>query len=465
MRDPGQAVAIAHAMLAKGLKLNAQWRAVARFAMSEGEWPLAIGAMRAFVASDPAALEPNLALAELLVIAGRTADARRVLEDLNRTFPNTAQILHFLGVALIETGDSHAGVAHLDAALRLRPGSGATWLALVHATRSSDGAMLDRLADVCGRAPDAERATLLYALGKLLEGRGEHARAFTAYADGARRVAVERVYDAAADRAEAMTTLQRPDVRAAIPSPRRTGPAPIFITGKPRSGTTLVEQLMASDADVGSGGELNILGLAGRSPPSGSAATASVDAWATVVRNRYAHLASLRLPGHGRIVDKSLNTSRFAGMVRVAMPDAPLIWLRRDPFDTAWSSFRTYFSQGLAWSFDMVAMARFHALEDALYAFWKDAYGAQLLAIDYADLVNDPATMVARLQSHCGLTPNPRALDYHKDGRTVRTASVAQVRQPINRDGIGVAAPYREQLDTFAIAYDAARASFGLPAI
>ena len=113
----------------------------------------------------------------------------------------------------------------------------------------------------------------------------------------------------------------------------------------------------------------------------------------------------------------------------------------------------------------MVAMARFHALEDALYAFWKDAYGAQLLAIDYADLVNDPATMVARLQAHCGLTPNPRALDYHKDGRTVRTASVAQVRQPINRDGIGVAAPYREQLDTFAIAYDAARASFGLPAI
>lgn len=459
MRDPQRAVSIGYAMLANGLRLNAQWRAIATFAAGEGEWPLAIGAMRAFAATNPAALEPSLALAETLAVAGRNAEARQVLQALNTAMPNTPQVLHFLGVALIESGQADAGVDHLTAALRIMPDSGATWLALVNAVRTTDDDWLERVERVCDRASATDRPALLYARGKLLEDRGEHDRAFTSYASGAQLVATTRAYDGAADRAQAMRTIQGGYDAGAGDVKRDTGLSPIFVTGKPRSGTTLVEQLLTRDPGVGSGGEMNILGLAGRSLPPGA------DAAATAFRDRYLHLAAARAPGHRRIVDKSLNTSRFVGMIGHAMPDSPVIWLRRDPLDTAWSSFRTYFTTGLAWSFDMVAMARFHALEDALHAFWSDAYGPRLMTVDYTDLIADPLGMTAKLQAHCGLADNPDALNYHGDVQTVRTASVGQVRQPINRKGIGVAAPYLTHLTPFTTAYAAARAELGLPAV
>jgi len=467
--ESARAVAIAAGMLTARTPLGAQWQSIARFAASEAEWAIAVEAMRRFVLDDPAAVERRLALVDILSQAGRIDEVVEILAPIAVRLPGDFRIRHALGVGLIERGDREAGLVHLRAALAANPGSGATWLALANARRFARGdAEFSRLAAAqaaFSRAPGAERAQALYAFGKALDDLGEHDRAFAAFADGARLVAATRPYDAAADRAAALGAIRA----APAPTARSDGSVDgraIFVTGKPRSGTTLVEQILSSHSSVVGGGEINVLGSAVRgalgpdgalTAQEGGLNTAAQDA----VRRRYAHLLTMRFGPDGRVVDKSLNTSRFARTIRQAMPDAPILWLRRDPVDTAWSSFRTYFAQGVGWSFDLAAMGRYHAIEDALHAYWSAHYGARLLSVDYAALVADPDAGIATLLSHTGLADEAGVRQFHAQRRIVQTASVDQVRQPINRGGLDSAAPYRAKLAPYERAYAEARSSLG----
>ncbi|HEX8553233.1 MAG TPA: sulfotransferase [Sphingomonas sp.] len=467
--DPILAASVAVAMLADRRPLGRQWQAIARFAVTESEWTIAVKAMRRYVADDPRALDRQLALAETLGQAGRVADAVAVLTPLAQITPTSAEVQHFLGVARVELGERDAGLESLQTALRLRPGSGPTWLSLAQAHRFTRGdAVFEALAAAdFARAGAADRAAWLYARGKAFDDLGEYDAAFAAFAEGARLVARERRYDVAADRRAALGSIQ--DLSAdwlsahAAPGASRC----LFVTGKPRSGTTLVERILASHSTVVDGGEVNLIGPAAAATGLGDdaamrrAARSRSDPWGAF-RARHAYLVDQRFPAPGLVVDKSLNTSRMAALVRLALPDAPVIWLRRDPLDTAWSSFRTYFARGVEWSFDLTAMGAYHAVEDRLHAFWAEAYGDRMLTIDYADLVERPDATIARLLRHCGLGDEPQVRDFHLSGRAVQTASVGQVNQPINRAGLDTAGPYRAHLGAYERAYAEARRALGL---
>lgn len=468
-RDPVGAAAVARAMVRDGADLKSQWAAVARFAATEGDWPLAVDAMRRFVRDDGGAVDRRLSLAETLAECGRADEAVAELEAARSLAPGDPRIDHFLGTLLIEGGRREEGVERLRAALGTRPRSGPSWLALANArtfTRGDpDFAALERAGSLFDGAPAAERAAWCYARGKALDDLGEHARAFDAFAQGARLVAAERPYDARVDQASALATITGWDARWAGTPPAPGGRA-ILVTGKPRSGTTLVEQILASHSAVADGGEVNLLGpavqAAGGAGVAALAARVRAGADWSPLRDRYAQLLAGRFGPAGRIVDKSLNTSRFAGAVRLAMPEVPLVWLRRDPLDTAWSSFRTFFARGVAWSFDLEAMARHHAIEDRLHAFWSEQYGPRLLTLSYAELVERPDESIDRLLAHCGLPPEPGVRDFHRTERAVRTASVGQVRRPVNRDGLSTAEPYRARLAPYERAYAEARRALGL---
>ena len=453
-----QALEIACAMLREQVPLGRQWQAIGRFAAGEGEWPIAIAAMRRFIDDQPLATDSHLALTEVLSMAGRPAEVVRHIEAQALRLPPTAALDHALGVALIEVGERDRGIDRLNDALRKRPTSGATWLALTGSQRLSHQdpqfAQLATLYEGAGRLSPADQAGVSYAFGKVLADLGEHDRAFAAYAAGARIIARERPYDHARDRQSALANMSRlPLASLKLDQPV----AAVMVTGKPRSGTTLIEQLLLAHPAVEHGGEINIAG------PAMRIAERCHDHRQSMFRERYRHLLQVRFGDARMAVDKSLNTSRYAFIVRSALPDVPLIWVRRDPIDTAWSSFRTFFAQGLGWSFDLEAMGRFHALEDKLHSFWVKEYGSALITIDYSDLIERPTETIGRLLAHCSLYEDERVRDFHHMPRIVQTASVAQVRKPINRDGLGVAGPYRRHLVPYERAYTKARSSLDLP--
>jgi hypothetical protein len=291
--------------------------------------------------------------------------------------------------------------------------------------------------------------------------RGEHAPAFAAFARGARQMKTAVVYDGRADRADAARAIDgySPERIAAIARGQGEPTArTIFVTGLPRSGTTLVEQILTSHSAVGDGGEIGrLLLLAGDVGGSSWPALARyVEAQGAASAARlWDHWLDELFPTPARVVDKTVNTSRFLGLAAALLPDAPLIWMTRDPLDRAWSCFRTNFSgAAMPWSYDLRDIAAHFRLEDRLLAWWQDILGDRLLVLSYEKLVTEPDVWIRRILAHCGLAEEPGVFAPHENRRPVPTASMMQVRRPINREGIGAAEPYRRFLDPFITAYD-----------
>lgn len=446
--------------------LGGQWHKLAELMRVSGELTLALRAIDAFVVAMGKTPQALYSKVVLLTQAGRMAEAHDLLATLPAHVPDPAGRAYVLGNTAMALGRTEEARAYLEDAVRLKPGWGPAWLTLAAALpMAREPELAERL---LADAPAAEKlhatdhARYRYALGKLHADRGEHEAAFTAFSHGARLLRGLTPYSRAgnARHAEAARTgFSAERLQSWRAMARRDTSRPIFVTGLPRSGTTLVEQILASHSTVADGAELNLAPhLAVRTGGvSGDVLQAFVDRGGQPdeLAALYLHLLQERFGPEGRIVDKSVDASRFLGLIAAALPDAPLVWMRRDPLDNAWSCLRTFFIHGVAWSYDLGDIAHHFQLEDQLLAFWQERLGERLLVVPYADLVADPPAWTARLLTHCGLADEPGVHRPHETQRVVTTASAMQVRRPINRDGLGVAAPYRAWLQPFVDAYAA----------
>jgi hypothetical protein len=162
------------------------------------------------------------------------------------------------------------------------------------------------------------------------------------------------------------------------------------------------------------------------------------------------HWLDERFPGSA---DKTLNTTRLIGLPAALLPEAPLVWLTRDPLDRAWSCFRTFFTVSMPWTYDLEDIAFHFRVEDGLLRIWREVLGDRLLVVPYEALIDSPELWIRRILSHCGLDEEPAVFASHETRRAVTTASVMQVRRPLNRQGIGSAEPYHEFLRPFIDAY------------
>ncbi|MDQ3140402.1 MAG: sulfotransferase [Pseudomonadota bacterium] len=457
--DGAAAIAIAWQLYRDDAPLAEQWRGIARFAATRGEWDLAFAAMGRFVARGPDEPERLLAQAELQAEAGRLADAVTTLAPLD---PDAdPRVAHLIGVASTQLGELDAAASHLRIALRAWPTAGPAWLSLAAVHRFTNGepllAELERSLAAAVSTAAANRAPLFYAYGKALDDLGRHDAAFAAFSKGAALARGERPYNAGVDRQDAEALAAMP-----VASPATSAAAAsraIFVMGLPRSGTTLVEQILTSHSAVADGGEINLLAMAaaparGMLPSQIAAHVAKAGEQGSPALNaRYAHLLAQRFGGDGLIVDKSLGNTRFAGLIAGTMPAAPIVWLRRDPFDSAWSCFRTHFTTGLGWSFDLADIARHFAAEELLFRHWQATLGERMLVLAYADLVDAPEAWIGRILDHVGLPPQDGVFAFHTNRRAVTTSSVLQVRKPISGVGIGSAEPYRAHLQPFIDEY------------
>lgn len=222
-------------------------------------------------------------------------------------------------------------------------------------------------------------------------------------------------------------------------------PTPIFILGMPRSGTTLIEQILSSHAEVAGAGELEDMRLLahaqGRASGAGFpdwVAGPDGDARLTELGQRYVAQLRARFPEAPRITDKMPPNFFYVGLIRLALPQAKIVHTMRDPLDTCFSCFTKRFTEGNAFSYDLSDLGRYYRGYEALMAHWRTVIGGDaLLEVQYEDLVDQFESTVARLLDFCGLAWDPACLRFFETERSVQTASATQVRSPIYRSAIG----------------------------
>lgn len=462
-RDRAESSRLVTVLLDGRAPLGDQWRGISQLMQVSGEWTLAHRAIDAFIASTGNNPQAVYSKVVLLTQSQRLQEAHDLLATLPANVPDLAGHAYVLGNTAMTIGRIDEARAHLLTALKHRPGWGPAWLSLVTAGNLATDPVGDQLIAeraVAEKQGPGDLARYFYALGKVHADRGNHPDAFAAFARGAKLLGKEQPYSRTADTANAtsaMTGWSAGVFDNARAQPSRDTSRPIFVTGLPRSGTTLVEQILTSHSAVLDGGEFNLAqhmavtagGVSGDSLDQYVSRGGTLDDLAGL----YLHLLDERFGPVGRIVDKTIDVSRCMGLIAAALPDAPLIWMRRDPLDCAWSCFRTFFIHGVGWSFDLSDIAHHFRLEDQLITFWKAQLGDRLLIVPYGALVDDPVGWTARLLAHCGLPEEAGAYTPHLTERRVATASALQVRRPINREGLGVAEPYRAYLTPFIHGY------------
>ena len=455
----------AFALLAFNAPLRDKWRMLAMVLRTNGELAAANHAMRLLVEQTGHTAVGRYEQAALAAQTGRVEQAWAIMQGVPPDVPDKAGHAYFLGTMALNMGETERAERHLLAALDSNPQLGSAMLALASiGRRSADDPVARRILDAgpaMVRAPPLERAQHHYAAGRLLFDRGAVDAAFDRFGGGAALAARERPYDASADRADAERSRAGYD-RGLIDRVAGTvtvdSSEAIVVTGLPRSGSTLVEQILASHSAVAGGEELGAMAIVERDLPAKSAA--GLEAYlasrpADDLTRLYLHLGRQRFGAEGRYVDKGLNNTRHIGTIAALLPQTPIVWLRRDPLDCALSAFRTYFVRGLDWSWKLEDIAAHFRIEDELFAFWAALLPDRILVVDYPELVADPRGQIERIFEHCGLPAEPQVFAPHETKRTVSTASAVQVREPINRRGLGSAAPYREHMKPFLEAYAA----------
>ena len=392
--------------------------------------------------TDPMTLD---SLGRVFAQAGDHGRATAMYRRAVAAAPAQAVLRFNLGMSLLFTGDIAGAECELECCLRCDPRFWKAHLALAQLRpQTLEHNHLERLDQALREASDDGQATMYLQLAraKELEDLGEYATSFQALTRGKAAGGRRRGYDGARDRA-LFEAIERDYPGAAPTQAGHPSQAPIFVFGLPRTGTTLVERILASHPQVIAGGELQDFGLALKRL-SGSRTAQLLDAdtlrharaldWRALGE---AYLANVqpRLPAFPRFVDKLPHNFLYAGYIANALPHARLLCIRRDPVDACLSNFRQLFLQESSrfdYSYDLLDTGRYYLLFDRLMAFWRQVLPGRILEVDYEGLILGQEASTRRMLEFCGLPWDEACLRFHQSKAAVATASAAQVREPLH---------------------------------
>jgi tetratricopeptide (TPR) repeat protein len=348
-------------------------------------------------------------------------------------------------------GQRQEAVGSYRRAAALRPGFGdAYWsLANLKTYRFADEELARlRAAESAPTIGAADRYHVCFALGKALEDRGEFAESFRYYELGNALKRAESRY-----RAEIIehNTQQQIEVCSAEFFASRRGygaqdPDPIFIVGLPRSGSTLLEQILASHSLVEGTQELAnvqqaVTGLRGRDPDLNNPRYPRILTQMSAeefLKLGEQYLADTRIYRTAKpfFIDKMPNNFRHLGLIHLMLPNARIIDARREPMACCFSNLKQLFANGQEFTYGIDDIARYYRTYLELMRHWDRVLPGRVLRVHHEDVVDDLEGNVRRMLDFCGLAFEPQCIEFHKTERSVRTASSEQVRQPIFRDGL-----------------------------
>jgi Tfp pilus assembly protein PilF len=292
-------------------------------------------------------------------------------------------------------------------------------------------------------------------LAKFWSGQNEHARAFSQWVEGHKLLGKSQPFSRQAHSAfiDANISLLSAQRFASGARASNDDPAPVFIVGMPRSGTTLAEQILAAHGQVHGAGERTALGQAFFALGAGRDEPRLIERLAALPRDKLdaaaeAYLRDLHAlaPGKNRIVDKMPGNFNYLGLAGLMLPGAKIIHCIRDPRDIGLSIFTFRFHGFHGYAHDLGDLGFYIGEHDRLMAHWRAALPNPILTLRLSDWVTDFDATLARALDHCGLPPDPNCARFYEADSRVRTVSRAQVRQPVNAKGLGRWKNYAEEL-------------------
>jgi tetratricopeptide (TPR) repeat protein len=389
----------------------------------------------------------------------RQEDALEAFEEAARLIPDEVRLRLSIGHANKTLGRRSECEQAYQRCLEMRPGFGEAYWSLADLKNYlfSDAEIAAMQALLKGEdGDDEDQAHLHFALGRAFEHKKDYPRAFEHYATGNRRRRKTVPFEIGSfeNKTRRVRECFDPAFFASRAGTGYPDPSPIFIVGLPRSGSTLVEQILASHSCVDGTFELpNLLTIVREFDH----ADAVHDAYPEIVCTAPAeHLGNLgrryieeTAPLRGarpHFIDKMPNNFSHVGLIQAILPRAVIVDVRRHPMDACFSTYKQHFAEGQSFSYDLEDLGRYYRCYLNLMDHWDEVLPGKVLRLQYEQLIREPEAQIRRLLMHCSLPFEPACLSFHETKRSVRTASAEQVRQPLYTSGVGYWRHFEAQL-------------------
>jgi tetratricopeptide (TPR) repeat protein len=423
-----------------------------------GQHPLALPLLWRAAALTPA--EPNLwsNLGDALRADNAIEKADAALKRALILLPSHANAVHNLALTQLHLGQAKEARSLVNRAIALEPANPTFYYTLATELRLTDPddprlAVMEGLVRSLAGASPGDLSSLHFGLGASYKDLGQDDRSMRHFITGNRLKRQMLGYDEASTLGflARLAEVYGPERFAALPPAERIGTGPIFVVGMPRSGTSLVEQILASHSRIFGAGELTLLEqtIVQHLPPGLSILSLPQLSLPELRRIGGAYWAALqaRAPDAARIVDKLPLNFLHCGAIALMLPDARIVHVRRDPVDTCLSCFSTHFAGGHSYTLELADLGRFYRAYQRLMEHWRRVLPAGIMIeLTYEEVVADLEGRMRPVLDLCGLTWEESCLDFHRTRRTVATASQTQVRQPLYKSRTSSWRPSNELL-------------------